>query len=142
MVPTSQATLTAFSSSFIVASGVALLVGWYFVRHRRVTAHKRSMLTATAFAGLFLVAYVTRWAIYGSKPFEGTGPWRAVYLGILVPHVLLAIAVGPLALYLIHLALNRRDFATHRRVARVTLPLWLFVSASGWAIYWLLYRMF
>lgn len=133
--------LTTLSTSSIVSSGVALLVGWFFIRRRRIEAHKRSMLTATSFAGIFLVFYVTRWALYGSKPFEGEGAWKAIYFATLIPHVLLAMAVGPLALYLIYLALGRRDFATHRRLARITLPIWLFVAASGWAIYYMLYGM-
>jgi putative membrane protein len=97
------------------------------------------MLTATALAALFLVFYVTRWAMFGTKLFAGTGGWRVFYFTILVPHVLLAIAVGPLAVRLIQLAMVREDFVAHRRLARVTLPIWLFVAASGWAIYYLLY---
>lgn len=137
----SLSTLTILSTTCIVASGLALIAGWLLVRRGRIVWHKRAMLTATALAGLFLVAYVTRWATYGSKPFEGTGGWRVLYLSILVPHVLLAMVVGPLAIYLIFLALKRRDYVTHKRWARVTLPIWLFVAASGWAIYWLLYQM-
>ena len=133
-------TLTVLSTTCIVLSGVGLLVGWVLIRVRRDRrAHRNAMLTATAFAGLFLVLYVTRWALFGSKPFEGTGGWRVLYLSILLPHVLLAIAVGPLAIQLIRLAMVREDFAGHRRLARVTLPIWLFVAASGWAIYYLLY---
>ena len=133
--------LTALSTTFIVGSGVALILGWIFIRRGKIAWHQRSMLSATALAGLFLVAYVTRWAFYGSKAFEGTGGRRVLYLSILVPHVLLAMVVGPLAVYLIFLALKRRDYVTHKRWARVTLPIWLFVAASGWAIYWLLYQM-
>jgi len=135
----SLATLTLLSTSCIVGSGAALLVGWFLIRRRQITAHRNTMLTATLLAGLFLVFYVTRWAIYGSKPFEGTGGWKVLYLAILVPHILLAIAVGPMALRLIWLALKRHDFARHRRLARWTLPIWLFVAASGWAVYYLLY---
>lgn len=133
--------LTTLSTTFIVASGVALLLGWTFIRRGKIVWHQRAMLSATVLAGLFLVAYVARWATYGSKTFEGTGGWRVLYLSILLPHVLLAMTVGPLAVYLIWLALRRRDYVTHRRWARVTLPIWLFVAASGWAIYWLLYQM-
>ena len=136
----SLATLTMLSTACIVLSGASLLVGWYLIRwQRNRLAHRNAMLTATAFAALFLVLYVTRWAIFGSKPFEGEGAWRVLYLAILVPHVLLAIAVGPMALRLIQLAMGRQDFVTHRRLARVTLPIWLFVAISGWLIYYLLY---
>jgi putative membrane protein len=132
--------LTVLSTLCIGLSGASLLLGWYFIRSRRdISAHRATMLTATALAGLFLVFYVSRWAVYGTKLFAGTGAWRAVYFAILVPHVLLAIALGPLALRLIYLALRKRDFVAHRRLARVTLPVWLYVAASGWAIYYLLY---
>jgi len=137
-----QERLTLVSTTFIVLSGLSLLVGWYFIRARRsMERHRAAMLAATTFAGLFLVAYVTRWSLYGSKPFAGTGWWRTFYLANLAPHIVLAIAVGPLAMRLIYLAAARRDFVAHRRLARVTLPIWLYVAASGWLIYYLLYRM-
>lgn len=136
----SQELLTRFTSGSIVLSGLTLLAGWLVIRRRRdIQLHRRLMLTATALAAVFLVAYVYRWSLYGSKPFAGTGAWRGAYLAILLPHILLAIAVGPLALRMIYLAQSRRDFAAHRRLGRITVPLWLFVAASGWAIYWLLY---
>jgi putative membrane protein len=134
--------LTRLSTTCIVASGGCLLVGWYLIRvPRRVDWHRNVMLLATAFAAAFLVAYVTRWALYGSKPFAGTGVWRTLYFTNLVPHVILAIAVGPLAIRLIQLALVKEDFAAHRRLARITLPIWLYVAASGWLVYYMLYRM-
>jgi putative membrane protein len=134
-------TLTRISTTCIVGSGVCLLVGWFFIRvPRRVAWHRAAMLLATALAGAFLVAYVTRWSLYGSKPFAGTGVWRTLYVANLVPHVILAIAVGPLAIRLIRLAL-RGEFAAHRRLARITLPIWLYVAASGWIVYYMLYRM-
>jgi putative membrane protein len=134
-------TLTLISTSCIVLSGASLLLGWYFIRWRRdMILHRNTMLTATTFAGLFLVAYVTRWSMFGSKPFAGTGGWRVFYFVNLVPHIILAMAVGPLAVRLIYLALRKRDFAAHRRLARITLPIWLYVAASGWLIYYLLYQ--
>jgi putative membrane protein len=132
--------LTVLSTTCIVLSGASLLLGWYFIRGRRaIIAHRNTMLSATALAALFLVFYVLRWSLYGSKPFDGTGSWRLVYLGTLLPHIVAAIALGPLVLRLLYLALRRRDFAAHRRLARVTLPMWLYVAASGWLIYYLLY---
>jgi putative membrane protein len=133
--------LTLISTTCIVLSGVSLLLGWYFIRWRReMIRHRNTMLTATGFAGLFLVAYVTRWSMFGSKHFAGTGGWKVFYFANLVPHIILAIAVGPLAVRLIYLALRKRDFAAHRRLARITLPIWLYVAASGWLIYYLLYQ--
>jgi putative membrane protein len=133
-------TLTILSTTCIVLSGVSLLLGWYFIRGRRdQIRHRNTMLTATAMAALFLVFYVLRWSLYGSKPFPGTGGWRTIYFTTLVPHIILAIVLAPLVVRLLQLALGRRDFAAHRRLARVTLPVWLFVAASGWWIYYLLY---
>lgn len=134
--------LTLLSTSCIVLSGLSLLLGWWFIRARDdIALHRNAMLAATTFAGLFLVCYVTRWALHGSKPFGGTGWLRVLYFANLVPHVILAIAVGPLAARLIWLALVREDFDGHRRLAKVTLPIWLYVAASGWLVYWMLYRM-
>lgn len=133
-------TLTLLSTVCIVSSGASLLLGWYFIRVRRaVVAHRNTMLTASSFAALFLVFYVTRWSLYGSKHFTGTGGWRVVYFSTLVPHILLAVVLAPLALRLIYLALRKRDFIAHRRLARITLPIWLYVAASGWVIYYFLY---
>ena len=133
-------TLTTISTTCIVLSGASLLLGWYRIRWRKdVIRHRNAMLTATAFAGLFLVAYVTRWSWYGSKMFPGHGVWRVVYFANLIPHIVLAMAVGPLAVRLIYLALRKRDYAAHRRLARVALPIWLYTAASGWLIYYLLY---
>lgn len=134
--------LTLISTGCIVSSGVCLLAGWFLIRvPRRVAWHRNVMLLATSLAGLFLVAYVTRWAVFGTKRFEGTGEWRTLYFANLIPHVILAIVVGPLAARLIYLALAKRDFRAHRRLARVTLPIWLYVAASGWIVYYMLYRM-
>ncbi len=134
-----QQTLTAFSSGSIVASGLCLVAGWYFVRVKKITLHRNAMLAATVCAGIFLVAYLTRWNLYGSKPFEGEGGWRVFYLANLLPHILMAMMVGPLALYQIYLALAKKDFDRHRRFGRITVPIWLYVAASGWLIYLLLY---
>ena len=126
------------NTALIVISGGFLAVGYGFIRARRVAAHHRSMLTAAVFAGLFLVVYVIRWALLGSKAFPGSGAAYAVYLTILAPHILLAVAVAPLAFVTIRRALGAR-FVEHRRIARVTLPIWAFVAVSGWVIYLMLY---
>ena len=121
--------LPAANTALIVISGLFLALGYAFIRRRRVQAHHRSMITATVFAALFLVVYVIRALTMGSHPFGGTGIWRAIYLVILVPHTALAIVVGPLALVTLRRAFGGR-FADHRRIARVTLPIWAFVAVS------------
>ncbi len=99
------------------------------------------MVAAFITSGLFLVSYVVYHAQAGSRPFPGTGVWRTVYFAILVPHVILAAAVLPLALVTLRRGWIRSD-AAHRRIARVTLPIWLFVSVSGVLVYLMLYRLF
>ncbi len=131
--------LTILSTSCIVLSGLSLLLGWYFIRGKQIDRHKAAMLTASSFAALFLVFYVTRWSIYGSKAFPGAGGWKTFYLINLVPHIIFAMILAPLVLRLLHLALRKRDYVAHRNLARYVLPMWLYVSASGWLIYYLLY---
>jgi putative membrane protein len=130
--------LPAANTGLIVVSGVFLGAGFFFIKQRRIQAHHRCMITATVFAALFLVVYVIRAATMGPHPFGGTGIWHALYLGILVPHTILAIAVGPLALVTLRRAFGKR-FSDHKRIARITLPIWAFVAVSGWVVYVLLY---
>lgn len=134
-------TLTLISTGSILLSGISLLFGWYWIRRREIIRHRNAMLTAAGLAALFLVFYVIRWWLFGSKPFEGQGGWRTLFLVNLVVHILAATVLAPLAFRLIQLALVRKDFAAHRRLARITLPLWLYVAASGWLTYFFLYGM-
>jgi putative membrane protein len=130
--------LAAFNTALIVVSGIFLVLGYTFIKKRRVQAHRRSMLTATVFAGLFLVVYVTRAAIFPPHRFEGTGLAAAIYMGVLLPHMIAAIAVGPLALIAIARAL-RSNFVGHRRITRYAFPIWAFAAVTGWVIYVMLY---
>jgi uncharacterized membrane protein YozB (DUF420 family) len=98
------------------------------------------MLAAVASSTLFLVSYLVYHAQVGSVRFQGRGPVRAVYFTILVSHTILAAAIVPLVLVTLRRAL-RESFAAHRRLARVTLPLWAYVSVTGVVIYWMLYRL-
>jgi uncharacterized membrane protein YozB (DUF420 family) len=138
-VPSSQlAWLAPLNTGLILVSGLAVLAGYASIRARRVDWHRRCMLVATAFAAAFLVVYGVRWALVGSTPFQGTGWARALYLVVLSTHVALATALAPMVLVTLGRALRGR-FDAHRRIARVTLPLWLYVAASGWVVYWMLY---
>ena len=128
------------NTSLIVISGIFLLLGYYFIRQRQIELHKRSMLTATTFAALFLVVYVSRALLFETKVFAGEGPVRVIYLAILISHTILAILVGPLALVTLRRAL-RGDFSKHRQIARVTFPMWLYVVVTGWLIYWMLHSL-
>ena len=131
-LPTLNAALNATST-------VLLVTAWYFIKNRRIDAHRRCMLLAFGTSALFLISYVIYHAQIGSKPFPGTGAIRVVYFAILIPHVILAALVLPLAIMTLRRGL-RRDDERHRRIARITLPLWLFVSVTGVIVYLMLYR--
>ncbi len=98
------------------------------------------MLTALALSIAFLVTYLLHHARVGSVPFRGTGLLRPIYFAILIPHVILAGLVVPLALFTLYRAYRGR-FEAHRRIARYTFPIWLYVSVSGVVVYLLLYRL-
>jgi len=128
----------AVNAALIVISGLFLIVGYLCIKTRRITWHRRSMLTASVFAALFLVVYVTRYLTLGSKVYPGEGVSRLLYFGILIPHTIIAISVAPLAFVTLRRALGGR-FRTHRQIARVTLPLWIYTAVSGWVVYAMLY---
>lgn len=132
--------LPLLNTAIIGVSGVALLLGFLFIKRGNVVYHKGSMLTATAFAALFLIVYVIRWALLGSRPFAGEGWLRAVYLGVLLSHTVLAVGIVPLVLLTLRRAF-REEFSRHKRLARITLPLWLYVVLTGWIIYAMLYGL-
>jgi putative membrane protein len=121
-------------------SGVLLVIGFVFIKAKRISAHRRCMIGAFVASSLFLISYVVYHAQIGSKPFPGTGRLRAVYFSILIPHVILAAAVLPLAIITLRRGL-KMDVARHRRIAKITLPIWLFVSVSGVVVYLMLYRL-
>lgn len=134
-VPGSLATVNA---ALNLLASVLLACGFAAIRRRRIAAHRAFMLAAVAVSALFLVGYVLHHASVGSVRFQGEGAIRVVYFGILIPHVVLAAPVLPLALVTLSRGV-RGDHPRHRAIARVTLPLWWFVSASGVLIYLLLY---
>jgi putative membrane protein len=135
-----EQTLPLINTILIVISGIALLIGYRFIRKGEIQRHKWSMLTATTFAALFLVVYLTRSALYGSKLFAGHGVVRVIYLAILVSHTILATAVAPIVLVVLYRAL-RKQYARHKRLARKALPIWLYVVVTGWLIYMMLYQI-
>jgi putative membrane protein len=133
ILPTVNAALNA-------SAAVCLIAGLFFIKRKNVAAHRACMLTACAISTAFLVSYLLHHAQVGSIPFRGTGLLRTLYLSILLPHVVLAAVIVPLALFTIYRGWTGR-IAAHRRVARWTLPLWLYVSVSGVVIYFMLYRI-
>jgi putative membrane protein len=135
------AALPALNALLNGASAVLLSGGWLAIRRRRIAAHRACMLGAFSVSVLFLVSYVVYHALAGSRPFTGQGWIRPVYFAILVTHVVLAAAMVPFVLTTLYRALTA-DFARHARLARVTLPVWLYVSVTGVVVYVILYRFY
>lgn len=120
---------------------VLLLIGYALIRQRNVAAHRAVMISAFIVSSLFLASYVTYHAMRGSTRFTATGPVRYVYFTILISHVLLAAATLPLVLITLYRGLKSR-FDKHRRIARWTFPIWLYVSVTGVIVYFMLYQWF
>jgi putative membrane protein len=132
-LPTLNALLNA-------SSAVLLLLGYALIRGGRRRAHAVAMATALATSAAFLASYLYYHAHVGSVRFPGQGAARAAYLAILVSHAVLAVAILPLVFVTVSRAARRR-FPEHRRIARLTLPLWAYVSVTGVVVYWMLYRI-
>jgi uncharacterized membrane protein YozB (DUF420 family) len=132
--------LPALNATLNATSGVLLLAGWLMIRRGRIDLHRRCMLAAFVTSSLFLVSYVVYHAQAGSRPFTGRGTIRAIYFAILISHVLLAAIIVPLALITLRRAL-RGDYVRHRRIARWTFPVWMYVSVTGVVIYLMLYHL-
>jgi len=112
-------------------SAIALLAGFYFIRTHRIAAHRASMMTAFVFSSVFLVCYIANHALHGDTLYPvHNAIYHYAYLPILISHIVLAIVALPVVLITFFLALSRR-FGIHRKVARFTFPLWLYVSVTG-----------
>ena len=133
LLPTLNAILNTLSAVFLAS-------GYVFIRQRRITAHKRCMISALVTSSLFMVSYLTYHFQIGSKPFTGQGPIRTVYFSILLSHTTLAAVIVPLVVMTVRRAW-KGNFERHARIARRTLPLWLYVSVTGVVVYWMLYRL-
>lgn len=133
-LPTVNALLNATSAALLFA-------GWLQIRRRKIERHRRFMLAACAVSALFLASYLTYHFFAGATRFAGTGWSRPVYFSILISHTVLATAVLPLVLVTVWRGL-RRDDARHRRIARWTFPVWLYVSITGVLVYLMLYVWF
>jgi uncharacterized membrane protein YozB (DUF420 family) len=132
--------LPALNAVLNSTSAVLLVAGYGLVRSGRRDAHRRAMLGALATSALFLASYLAYHAQVGSVRFTGQGPVRTLYFAILISHTILAAAIVPLVLVTVARAARGR-FEAHRRVARYTLPLWLYVSVTGVVVYLMLYRL-
>jgi uncharacterized membrane protein YozB (DUF420 family) len=134
VLPHLNATLNA--SSFILLSS-----GYYFIRKKRVTAHRACQLSALTASVLFLISYLVYHSHHGVTKFAGQGIVRPIYFTILTTHTFLAVVIVPFVIITVRRAI-RGDFARHRKIARWTLPMWLYVSITGVVVYLMLYHLY
>jgi uncharacterized membrane protein YozB (DUF420 family) len=135
--------MPAWNATLNGLSGVLLVIGFLLIRKKRVQAHKRVMLTACCVSILFLISYVTYHTLKDGvvTRFTGTGAVRMLYLTILTSHTMLAVTIVPLAIVTVIRGLKGR-VEKHRRIARWTFPLWLYVSVTGVLVYFFLYQWY
>lgn len=136
----SLAALPSVNAALNATSAVVLTIGYLFIRAKRILPHIVCMMIACLTSAAFLVSYLIYHAHVGSVRFTGQGWVRPVYFAILLSHTVLAIAILPLVFRTLRAAFMRR-FERHTRIARMTLPLWLYVSVTGVIVYWMLYCM-
>lgn len=133
--------LPHFQALLNSAATIMLGTGFYFIRQRQLERHRNCMIAALVISSVFMISYLTYHAAVGYMPFAGQGSIRPFYFTLLASHVILAAAIVPLVLTTVYFAL-RGNFTRHPRIARWTLPLWLYVSASGVVIYLLGFHVY
>lgn len=129
--------LPAVNAAFNATAALLLVAGWVAIKNGRTRVHRYLMVAAFTASALFFLSYVVYHFVHGDTKYAGTGPLRAVYLSVLATHVVLSMGVVPMALTALWFA-YRRKFASHRRVTRVLLPVWLYVSVTGVVIFFML----
>lgn len=132
--------LAPVNAGLNLTATICLITAYIFIRQGRRQAHGRTMIAAVTASGLFLVFYLTRFALTGTHRFAGEGLAKAAYLTILFSHMILAVAVVPIVLRMLWLAKQER-FAEHRRLGRWGFPIWLYVSVTGLVVYVMLYHI-
>ena len=132
--------LPAVNATLNATAAVLLSIGWILIKRGRWTAHRAVMIAAFCTSVLFLVSYVTYHAQVGSVRFTRIGAIRTVYFTILLTHITLAVVIVPLALVTLSRGLSKK-FDRHRAIARWTLPIWMYVSVTGVAVYYMLYHL-
>jgi uncharacterized membrane protein YozB (DUF420 family) len=133
--------LPAVNATLNAISAILLLAGYVLIRSRRIDQHRRVMIAAFAVSTVFLVTYLVYHASVGSKRFPGQGSIRTVYFIVLITHAVLAALVPPMAIITLVRGLRAR-YDRHARLARWTLPIWMYVSVTGVIVYLMLYRMY
>jgi len=136
--------LPAVNATLNATSAVLLTTGYMAIRRRKIRIHKACMLAALAVSTVFLASYLYyHFVVREGKPtrFAGEGGVRLVYFAVLISHTVLAAMVAPLAIITAYFGLRDR-IDKHRRIARWTLPIWLYVSMTGVEVYWILYHLY
>ena len=134
--------LPAINACFNGLAAVFLTAGFIFIRHQNKTAHRNCMIGARGSSALFLVGYLTyHFVVHGLTKFQNPAWFRPIYLTLLLTHTVLAVVIVPLIILTLTCALRGR-FEAHRKIARWTWPLWMYVSVTGVVIYLLLYQIF
>jgi len=123
------------------SSAVLLLLGYSFIRKGNISAHRTCQISALVVSTLFLISYLTYHYHHGATRFTGQGFVRPLYFTILTTHTILAVVIVPMVAVTFRRAL-RADFVKHRRIARITFPLWLYVSVTGVIVYLMLYQIY
>ena len=123
------------------SSAVLLFAGYSFIRKGNVAAHRACQTSALIVSSLFLVSYLTYHYYHGTTRFQGTGLSRPIYFTVLTSHTILAIVIVPLIAITFYRAV-KMDFVRHRKIARITLPLWFYVSITGVVVYLMLYQIY
>ena len=132
--------LPSVNASLNTASALLLIFGYFLIRQRAITGHALCMLLACGTSTLFLVSYLYYHYHHGVTHFPGHGLIRVLYFVLLISHTILAVAIVPLVLTTLFWAFRSR-FEKHKAIARITLPIWIYVSVTGVVVYWMLYRV-
>jgi len=133
--------LPHLNAALNTTSALLLLAGYRFIRLGHIQSHRNCQVTAVVSSTLFLISYLTYHYYHGATRFAGQGIVRPVYFTILITHTTLAVVIVPLIIVTLYRAV-RGDFVRHRRIARWTLPLWLYVSVTGVIVYLMLYHIY
>jgi len=135
--------LPAINASLNALSGICLIIAFVLIKLKKIQAHKRFMIAACSASVLFLALYVTNHYLRHGivTRFTATGPIRPIYFSILITHTILAVTIVPMVIITLRNGLRMRVFQ-HRRIARWTFPLWMYVSVTGVLVYFFLYQWF
>ncbi len=132
--------LATLNACLNATAAVLMVLGFIAIKNKQTERHKKLMLSAFAASCVFLTSYLTRIALFGNTSFGGEGALRIVYFALLVSHVLLAMAVAPMVITALVFGL-RANYPRHRKLARVTFPIWAYVSVTGVFVYAMLYHL-